>query len=153
MRRVSGRPLLAGSARGAALVLDEPLSFWGGFDAVSGTVVDARHPQLGEQLTDRVVAMPSGRGSSSSSTILAEAVRLGTAPAAILLLVPDEIVVLGLLVAEELYGRTVPVGVIAEADYRSIRTGDSIALTADGGVFVAERALAPTPIDPRTEVT
>ncbi len=132
----SGRVLLAGSAAGRALVLDEPLSFWGGFDPGSGTVVDTHHPQLGEKIAGRVVALPSGRGSSSSSSVVAEAVRAGSAPAAFLMLVPDEIVVLGLLVAHELYGRAVPVVVLDEDAYRRVRTGDSIVIEPNGDVSV-----------------
>ena len=36
--------LIAGEARGTVLALDEPLSFWGGFDAETGTVIDRAHP-------------------------------------------------------------------------------------------------------------
>jgi predicted aconitase with swiveling domain len=53
--------------------------------------------------------MPSGRGSSSSSSVLAECIRGGTAPAALLLYEPDPILVVGAIVARELYGRTIPV--------------------------------------------
>ena len=34
-----------GQCRARALVLDEPLSFWGGFDPADGTIVDRHHPQ------------------------------------------------------------------------------------------------------------
>jgi predicted aconitase with swiveling domain len=47
--------------------------------------------------------------------VLAEAVRAGTAPAAIVLRDPDPIVALGAIVARELYGTQVPV-VVAEAE-------------------------------------
>jgi predicted aconitase with swiveling domain len=107
------RVLVAGTAEGEALVLDEPLSFWGGVDPATGLVIDARHPQRGERVTGRVLVMPSGRGSSSSSTVLAEAVRAGTAPAAIVLLKTDPILALGAIVARELYGAAIPV-VVAE---------------------------------------
>ena len=32
---------------GRALVLDEPLSLWGGMDPATGEVIDAHHPQRG----------------------------------------------------------------------------------------------------------
>lgn len=130
----SGRVLLPGTAGGEAIVLDEPLSFWGGFDPTSGRVVDRHHPQCGAELTGRVVAMPSGRGSSSSSSVLAEAVRAGTAPAAVLLREADEIVVLGLLVAEELYGRSVPVVVLDDDAYVDLATGDRLDVAPNGDV-------------------
>jgi predicted aconitase with swiveling domain len=103
------RVLVAGEAQGDALVLDEPLSFWGGVDPATGLVVDARHPQRGERVTGCVLVLPSGRGSSSSSSVLAEAVRAGTAPAAIVLLQADPILALGAIVARELYGTAIPI--------------------------------------------
>ena len=112
VREFRGRPLVDGSAAGPLLRLDEPLSFWGGLDPASGRIIDRRHPQHGLAVTARVLLMPGGRGSSSSSTVLAEAIRLGTGPAAILLTTPDPIIAVGALVAVELYGRVCPVVVV-----------------------------------------
>ncbi len=124
------RALVDGSATGFAIVLDEPLSFWGGMDPGTGRVIDRRHPQAGAELAGRVLLMPSGRGSSSSSSVLAEAIRAGTSPAAIVLLEPDPIVALGAVVARELYGRTVPV--VVAADTSAILTGREVEVTASG---------------------
>jgi len=126
--------LVSGSGQGQALVLDEPLSFWGGFDAQSGRVIEERHPQAGANLAGRVVVMPSGRGSSSSSSVLAEGLRRGTGPVALLLAVPDEIVVLGALVANLLDGSAFPVVQLRAADYAAISTGDVVTIDADGTV-------------------
>ena len=134
---IEGRSLLEGSASGEAVVLDQPLSFWGGLDPESGTIIDRRHPQTGGSVTGRILVMPSGRGSSSSSSVLAEAIRAGTAPAAIVLAEPDGIVVLGALVARELYGTAVPVLVLDRDDYSRIATGDSVAV--DGAVVIVAR--------------
>jgi len=125
------RALVAGAATGPTLVLAEPLSFWGGIDPETGEIIDRRHPQRGDQVTGTVLVMPSGRGSSSSSTVLAEAIRLGTAPAAIVLGDPDEIVLLGALVAEELYGITMPVVVATPDEYARFRTGEIAEIAAD----------------------
>lgn len=122
------RALTGGTATGEALVLDEPLSFWGGVDPETGTIVDARHPQHGASVTGRILMMPSGRGSSSSSSVLAESIRAGTGPAAIVLGEPDPILALGAIVARELYGTIVPVVVIADP---GVATGDPLTLRAD----------------------
>jgi predicted aconitase with swiveling domain len=106
------RTLVAGEATGPALVLEEPLSFWGGIDPATGRIVDVHHPQHGASVTGTVLVMPAGRGSSSSSSVLAEAIRMGTAPSAIVLRGADPIVALGAIVARELYGVTVPVVVV-----------------------------------------
>jgi len=109
--------------RGRALVLDEGLSLWGGMDPASGKVIDGHHPQLGASLTGRIVVMPSGRGSSSSASVLAEAVRAKTAPAAIVLAEPDLILAIGAAVAEELYGVQVPILVLPPDELAAIPDG------------------------------
>lgn len=117
MTDLRGRPLVDGAAAGPLLRLDEPLSFWGGLDPATGQIIDRRHPQHGVTVTGRVLMMPGGRGSSSSSTVLAEAIRLGTGPAAILLTEPDGIIALGALVAQELYDRVCPVVVVGSSPW------------------------------------
>jgi predicted aconitase with swiveling domain len=124
------RTLVPGEARGTALVLEETLSFWGGIDPATGDVIDVRHPQRGRNVAGRVLVMRSGRGSSSSSSVLAEAIRAGTAPAAIVLLEPDPILALGSIVARELYGRTIPVVI---ADPSDLRDGEPVTVRADAG--------------------
>ena len=119
-------PLTAGKAIGAVVVLDEPLSFWGGFDAATGLITDRHHPQVGLSLAGRVLVMPSGRGSSSSSSVLAEAIRAGTAPVAIILREADLIVALGAIVAAELYARQVPIVVVAPEVYGALRAGQVV---------------------------
>ena len=131
-----GRALLAGEAVGSALVLEAPLSLWGGMDPRTGRISDHHHPQLGATITGKILVMPSGRGSSSSSSVLAEAIRLGTAPLAILLAEPDEILVLGALVAEYLYERTCPILALPEGARGAIATGDHVAVSGDGTVTV-----------------
>jgi hypothetical protein len=101
--------LVPGQAEGPLIVLDEPLSFWGGFDAETGRIIDKNHSQLGIVLTGSIVVMPHGRGSSSSSSVLAEALRLGTAPAGFILGETDPILVIGALVAWRLYQASCPI--------------------------------------------
>jgi len=132
------RVLHAGEAAGELLVLEAPLSFWGGIDPATGRVIDRRHPQSGASVTDRILALPAGRGSSSSSTVLAEAIRAGTAPAAILLGDVDEIIVLGALVAEVLYGRAVPVLALDAGTFATLRTGAHLRVLRDGTLLRME---------------
>ena len=122
---------------GRALVLDEPLSLWGGMDPQTGELIDARHPQRGARLSGRVVVMPSGRGSSSSASVLAEAVRAGSAPAAILLAEPDLILAIGSAVAEELYGVVVPVIALDPGRLARIVDGAEVRVATDGTVRTA----------------
>lgn len=125
--------LVEGNAVGPALILDTPLSLWGGLAPETGDIIDQRHPQWGANVTAKVLVMPVGKGSSSASSILLEAVRLGTAPAAILLGEPDAILALGAAVARELYGVAPPVVVVNGDLYQCIEDGDVVSVT-DGAV-------------------
>jgi uncharacterized protein len=133
---LQGRVLVAGAAEGPALVLDAPLSLWGGLDARGGLITDRHHPQLGASVSGRVLVLPSGRGSSSSASVLAEAIRVGTGPLAILLGEPDEILAVGAIVAEFLYGRACPVLVLPTPAGRAIVSGDRVAVTLEGTITV-----------------
>jgi len=103
------RSLVGGTAVGDLLRLTEPLSLWGGLEPETGLIIDRNHPQLGQNVTGVIVAMPHGRGSSSSSSVLAEVLRLGTGPAGFVLESPDSILVIGSLVAKLLYGSVCPI--------------------------------------------
>jgi len=90
-------------------------------------------------VTGRVLVMPYSRGSSTTSTVLLEAIRAGTAPAAIVASCADPVLALGSIVGGELYHRRVPVVALEESDYRSLRTGHRVAVRSDGMVEVLSR--------------
>ena len=106
---LSGRSLVDGAAVGPLLLADVGLSFWGGVDPFSGEVIDRHHPLSGECLAGRVLAIPSGRGSCTGSSVLMELISNGHAPAALVLAEADEILTLGVLVAQTLFDRSLPV--------------------------------------------
>ena len=121
-------PLTRGRTTGEVLRAEVPLSFWGGVGA-DGVVVDAHHPLRGRSLAGQVLVMVSGRGSSSSSSVLAELLRTGKGPVGIVLARADPIIALGAIVADELYSLATPVVVVPEADLALV-TG-SVAVTSD----------------------
>jgi uncharacterized protein len=131
--------LVPGAASGPVLKLDEPLSFWGGLDSATGTIIDRLHPQQGAGVAGRILMMPGGRGSSSGSATLAEALRLGKGPAAILMLERDAIVVVGAMVAAELYGLACPVALVDGEDWERLAAAASLTLEAgpDGAAIRA----------------
>jgi predicted aconitase with swiveling domain len=135
---IDGVALMSGRASGSTLVLDEPLSFWGGVDAITGAVVDTHHPQLGASIAGRVLVMPNGRGSSSSSSVLAEAIRNGVGPSAIVLGTLDPILVLGALVAKELYGATMPIVLLDASAYGACAAAKRVSIDAGDDRAVIE---------------
>ncbi len=136
MRVLKGKSVVGGAACGEAIVSSEPISFWGGVDPRTGEVIDRRHELSGENVTGKVFVFPTGRGSSTASAILLESVRTGAAPAAIINLKVDPILALGSIVADEMYKRTVPIVLLDEEAFSSIKQGDRLTLETDGTVKI-----------------
>jgi predicted aconitase with swiveling domain len=100
---------------GDRIELTAALSFWGGYDPLTGTITDPTHPQCGEVLTARTVAIERTRGSTSAPGALLESIRLGTGPAAFELGEPDAVVIVATELARSLYGIDVPVEIVTPA--------------------------------------
>jgi uncharacterized protein len=129
----TARTLVPGKAEGPVVALEAPLSFWGGFDAALGRIADRRHPDLGRSCTGSILVM-TARGSSSGSSVLAEALRLRTGPAAIVLTEADPILAVGALVAHDLYGIVCPVVVAREGCLDAIRAAGRLLVEAEDGI-------------------
>ncbi len=132
------RVLNPGEARGAAMVLDEPLSFWGGFDARTGVIVDRHHPQRGSCVAGRFLILPESRGSAGTPGGIAEAIRRGVGPVGIVLGKADVNVAVGAMVAAALYGVAVPVLVIGDAQRARLRSGDLVEADRDGHLRITQ---------------
>ncbi|MGW8319300.1 MAG: aconitase X swivel domain-containing protein [Candidatus Promineifilaceae bacterium] len=135
-----GHPLVPGTAAGMVLTSSEPISFWGGYDHRTGEITDRRHPLSGRIAAGHILAVPFSRGSSTTTAVLLEAIRSGTAPAAILTTSEDTFFALASIVAQEMYGKYVPIVVISAADFSQLRSGDWLQLEPDGTLLVEERA-------------
>ncbi len=149
---ITGRVLVSGSAEGDVLFTDTALSFWGGADAVTGEIIDRHHPLSGERLTGRVLALPTSRGSCTGSGVILELILNEKGPAAIVLEHPEAIITLGVIVAEEVFGRSIPVIAVGRQAFAGLKTakrvrisnavadiGSDIALTdADRAILAAE---------------
>lgn len=133
--RVQADILIAGAAAaGEVMVLQAPISFWGGVDPFTGDIIDARHPDRGRNITNKVLALPGTIGSSSASAVLLELVRTGRAPAAIILHEPDAILLLGLIVAREM-GWPTPMALRLDREMQKGLAGD-VAIGADGMIAI-----------------
>lgn len=121
------------AASGPALVLDAPISFWGGVDPHTGRIVDVRHPQCGSEVSGRVLFLPGTIGSSSASAVLLELVRNGRAPAAIVMHKVDAILLLGLIVAREMGWPPLPAMRLDSSFFAGCR-GRDVTVASDGSV-------------------
>ena len=132
---VKGRVLIPGNAEGGLLRLQAPIRLWGGVDPGSGVVIDPRHPDHGASITGTVLAMPGAIGSSSSSAIMLELLREGTAPAAVLMAHSDAILALGVVVSIELGYPACPVLEVELSALDGVPEGALLRITSEGQVL------------------
>lgn len=121
-----------GECRAETLVLDEPLSFWGGLDPQTGRIIDQRHPQQGATVTGRILMLPGTRGSTSSAGVLCESLRLGTGPAGIVLPAPNVTILTAVTIAAELYQCSIPVLVVEQFEWSKLSLSKEIQITLKG---------------------
>ena len=133
-RLISGRPVVEGEAAGDALVTTDALSFWGGYDFHTGEIIDKHHPLAGVRATGRILAVPFSKGSSTTTAVLLEAVRAGTAPAAIITTGVDAFFALASIVADLMYAKSFPVIALEPAEFTLLQTGMRITIDRMGVV-------------------
>ncbi|WP_245414164.1 DUF126 domain-containing protein [Nitratireductor sp. StC3] len=130
--QAKGEVLVPGApGQGPALVLQAPISFWGGVDPRDGRIIDVRHPQHGAVVAAKVLFVPATIGSSSASSVLLELVRAGVAPAALIIGEADAILLLGLVVAREM-GWEPPVAVRLDPEQFSAFSDRIVTVANDG---------------------
>ncbi len=133
---IQSRPLVAGCAEGELLMSDKPLSFWGGYDSKTGEIIDRRHPLSGEFAAGKILALPFSRGSSTTTAVLLESMRGGTAPAAMLTIGVDTFYALASIVAEELFNETIPILSLSPADFERLKNGDMAKISHSGEITI-----------------
>ncbi len=133
---IQARVLVAGCAEGPALVLDDTLSFWGGFNPANGEIIDVHHPQHGQRVGGRILCIAQSKGSAGTPGGIAETLRNGSGPAAFVLGERDVNISVGTLVANRLYQLNVPVVEISIEQMRQINTGEAMTIDRDGTISI-----------------
>ena len=135
---IKGTVVVAGTARSRLLASSEPLSFWGGYDQVTGEIIDRRHPLSGQMGAGKIIAVPFTRGSSTTTGILLESVRAGVAPAGIITNEPDAYLALASIVADEMYKKSFPVIAVGGEVFGKFKSGMDIEITEEGTIRVMD---------------
>lgn len=115
---------------GPILVLEDPLSFWGGVDVATGLIVDEYHPQRGHTVAGQVLMMRGSRGSCTGSGVLLELAQRDLAPKALVFQAEETILTLGALVAERLFGHRIAVLRVTPEEYDQLAGQVRMDLTA-----------------------
>ena len=133
---LTGRPVVPGEAQGLVVASREPLSFWGGYDYHTGEIIDQRHPLSGQRVGGCILALPFTRGSSTTTAVLLEAVKAGTAPAAILTTQLDTFFALASIVADVMHRTPFPLVALEEKDFNSLHSGMRAIVKLDGQIIL-----------------
>src|SRR5215471_14447230 len=138
MKAIEGECLVPGTAAGRILFADVGLSFMGGVDPVTGTVIDVHHPLRGESVSGAILAIPSGRGSCSGSLVMFQLLLNGHAPKALLFQHKEAILTLGVVIASELFAKGIPVVLLSPGDFAALADA-KYATVRDGAVTTSDR--------------
>jgi predicted aconitase with swiveling domain len=141
---MEGRVIVEGEAEGELLVSSQPLSFWGGYDHQTGEIIDRRHPLSGQIARGRILAIPNTVGSSTTTAVLLEAVRTGTAPAAFLTTCTDSFLALASIVAGEMYNRPIPIVALTLEQFKKLESGAHVTI-GKGGTLLMNPGARPAP--------
>jgi len=133
---IQGRVLVPGRASGPVMKLDETLSFWGGFDPINGEIIDIHHPQHQQRVGQSILCISQSRGSAGTPAAIAETLRNGSGPAAFILANPDINISVGVIVANQLYGLSIPVIEVTHSQMAQIENGSNVQLGESGSITV-----------------
>ena len=125
--------LIAGEAQGEVLALTHPISFWGGVNPRTGDIIDARHPERGQNIAGKILALPAMIGSSSAAAVMLELIHAGKAPKALIMPDPDAILLLGVIVAQEMEWPICPAFALDKESQRALH-GKTIKIERDGNI-------------------
>lgn len=132
--------LIAGSASGPAMVLDDTLSFWGGFNPANGEIIDVHHPQYQQLVGGKILCIPGSRGSAGTPGGIAETLRNGSGPLAFVLAERDVNISVGTLVANRLYDLEIPVLEVSLSEMKRICSGDQLTINRQGLLSITAQA-------------
>jgi len=118
MIALRGRIIWSGWAKGEALVSNQPISFYGGIDPMTGEIVERGHELEGKSIAGKILVFPYGKGSTVGSYIILRLKKRGMAPKAMVNIRCEPIIAVGAIIAE--------IPTIDRIDISMIRNGDLV---------------------------
>jgi predicted aconitase with swiveling domain len=123
---MKGRTIYPGIVEGEAIVSKEAIGFYGGIDAKTGDVIEKGHELEGQNVKDKILVFPFGKGSTVGSYVIYGLKKNGVAPKAIVNKETETIVATGAILAG--------IPCVDGIDIDSIKSGDKIKVNADEGI-------------------
>ncbi len=98
--KIKARTISKGYATGELLASCDAISFYGGVDPDTGTVIEKGHALEGRSIAGKILLFPRGKGSTVGSYILYRLKKNNCAPLAIINLECEAIVAVGAIISE-----------------------------------------------------
>ncbi len=135
---IRGRGVVGGKAEGQAVVSTVPLCFRTEYDPATGDVIGLRHPLRGQNLRNKVLIIPSTKGSCGNSMSFSTGCKEGNGPAALVCVRREPLAVLSCVV------NGVPMVSDVEGNiFGRVETGDYVQVDADSGIVTVFRNTTP----------
>ncbi len=127
---LQGRKVAKGKASGEAIVSGDGISFYGGVEPETGTVVEKGHPLEGKSVKGKILVFPAGKGSTVGSYVLYDMKKRGTAPAAIINREIETIIAVGAIISD--------IPCVDRIDVGKIKNGAQVEVDADNGSVIVQ---------------
>ena len=127
---------VSGKREGKLLTTEQPVSFWGGVDAQKGIINDPRHELFGKSVAGKVLAFPYGKGSAAAPMVILELVRAKKAPAALVQIDVDPLLVSGPILCKHFYAETIPVVTVSNKAFQHLKTGRHAVVDGSKGEII-----------------
>src|SRR5208337_4192079 len=101
----------------------QPISFYGGVDPTTGIVIAKGHELQGQSVKGKILAFPTGKGSTVGSYTLYRTKQNGTAPAGIINGECETVVAVGVIIRES--------PCVDKIEISKIKTGEKIQIEND----------------------
>ncbi len=123
MEQLKGRVIYKGKVQGEALVTSQSISFYGGVDPTTGTIIEKGHELQGQSVKGKILVFPTGKGSTVGSYTLYRMKKNGAAPSGMINKECETVVAVGVIISE--------IPCVDKIDVSKIKTGDKILIEND----------------------
>jgi len=127
--KLTGRKIYKGKVEGEAIVTSSSISFYGGVDPETGTVVEKGHELEGKSIVGKILVFPTGKGSTVGSYVLYQMAMTGKGPKGLILNDCEAIVAVGCIIGD--------IPCVDQIDTSKITTGMKLILDADNATVEA----------------
>ncbi len=110
------------------IISHDPLSFLGGVDPDTGNVIDQEHELFQQNISGKILVIPSGKGSTVGSYVIFQMAKNNTAPLAIIAIEAEPIIATGAIMA------SIPMVDQPKVDiFQVLKEDDVVEVDADSG--------------------